>query len=32
LQDLEFRTIQHQLLVMVFWLVALTGLLYILVK
>ncbi|GJL77422.1 MAG: NADH:ubiquinone oxidoreductase subunit L [Nitrospinaceae bacterium] len=31
LQEMESRTIQHQLLVMVFWLVAMTGLLYILV-
>jgi NADH-quinone oxidoreductase subunit L len=30
-QELESRAIQHQLLVMIFWLVALTGLLYILV-
>jgi NADH-quinone oxidoreductase subunit L len=28
LQELESRTIQHQLLVMIFWLVAFTGLLY----
>jgi NADH-quinone oxidoreductase subunit L len=32
LQGMESRTIQHQLLVMVFWLGAMTGLLYILVK
>ncbi len=31
LQEIESRTIQHQLLVMIFWLVAMTGLLYILV-
>ena len=31
LQIMESRTIQHQLLVMIFWLVAMTGLLYILV-
>jgi NADH-quinone oxidoreductase subunit L len=31
LQEMESRTIQHQLLVMIFWLVAMTGLLYILV-
>jgi NADH-quinone oxidoreductase subunit L len=31
LQELESRTIQHQLLVMIFWLVALTGLLYFLI-
>ena len=31
LQEMESRTIQHQLLVMVFWLVAMTGLLYVLV-
>ncbi len=31
LQEREFRTTQHQLLVMIFWLVAMTGLLYILV-
>lgn len=31
LQVMESRTIQHQLLVMIFWLVAMTGLLYILV-
>ena len=30
-QGKEFRTLQHQLLVMIFWLVALTGLLYILI-
>jgi NADH:ubiquinone oxidoreductase subunit 5 (subunit L)/multisubunit Na+/H+ antiporter MnhA subunit len=30
-QELESRAIQHQLLVMIFWLVAMTGLLYILV-
>ena len=30
-QKMEFRTIQHQLLVMIFWLGAMTGLLYILV-
>jgi NADH-quinone oxidoreductase subunit L len=28
LQEMESRTIQHQILVMVFWLVAMTGLLY----
>jgi NADH-quinone oxidoreductase subunit L len=28
LQEVESRTIQHQLLVMIFWLVAMTGLLY----
>ncbi len=32
LQELESRTIQHQLLVMIFWLVAMTGLLYTLIK
>jgi NADH-quinone oxidoreductase subunit L len=31
LQEMESRTIQHQLLVMIFWLVAMIGLLYILV-
>jgi hypothetical protein len=31
LQEMESRTIQHQLLVMLFWLVAMTGLLYFLV-
>ncbi len=31
LQEIESRTIQHQILVMLFWLVAMTGLLYILV-
>jgi len=31
LQEVESRTIHHQLLVMIFWLVAMTGLLYILV-
>ncbi|QPJ62465.1 MAG: NADH-quinone oxidoreductase subunit L [Candidatus Nitronauta litoralis] len=31
LQEMESRTIQHQLLVMIFWLVAMTGLLYFLV-
>ncbi|HIK58081.1 MAG TPA: NADH-quinone oxidoreductase subunit L, partial [Nitrospinaceae bacterium] len=31
LQEMESRTIQHQILVMVFWLGAMTGLLYILV-
>ena len=31
LQEMESRTIQHQILVMVFWLVAMTGLLYFLV-
>jgi NADH-quinone oxidoreductase subunit L len=31
LQKIEFRTTQHQLLVMIFWLGAMTGLLYILV-
>ncbi|MGV7221510.1 MAG: NADH-quinone oxidoreductase subunit L [Nitrospinales bacterium] len=31
LQEMESRTIQHQLLVMIFWLVAITGLIYILV-
>ncbi len=31
LQEIESRTIQHQLLVMIFWLVAMTGLLYVLV-
>ncbi|MGK0178676.1 MAG: NADH-quinone oxidoreductase subunit L [Nitrospinales bacterium] len=31
LQEIESRTIQHQLLVMIFWLVAMTGLLYIVV-
>jgi len=31
LQEVESRTIQHQLLVMVFWLVLATGLLYILI-
>ena len=31
LQEIESRTIQHQLLVMIFWLVAMTGLLYFLV-
>jgi NADH:ubiquinone oxidoreductase subunit 5 (subunit L)/multisubunit Na+/H+ antiporter MnhA subunit len=31
LQEMESRTIQHQLLVMIFWLVVMTGLLYILV-
>jgi len=31
LQEMESRTIQHQLLVMIFWLGAMTGLLYILV-
>ncbi len=31
LQDMESRTIKHQLLVMIFWLVAMTALLYILV-
>ena len=31
LQKMEFRTTQHQLLVMIFWLGAMTGLLYILV-
>ena len=31
LQEIESRTIQHQLLVMIFWLVAMTGLLYIMV-
>ena len=30
-QKMEFRTTQHQLLVMIFWLGAMTGLLYILV-
>ncbi len=30
-QGKEFHTLQHQLLVMIFWLVALTGLLYILI-
>ena len=30
LQEMESRTIQHQILVMIFWLVAMTGLLYIL--
>jgi NADH:ubiquinone oxidoreductase subunit 5 (subunit L)/multisubunit Na+/H+ antiporter MnhA subunit len=29
LQEMESRTIKHQLLVMIFWLVAMTGLLYI---
>ena len=32
LQEMESRTIQHQILVMVFWLVAITSLLYILVQ
>jgi NADH-quinone oxidoreductase subunit L len=31
LQEMESRTIQHQLLVMIFWLVVMTGLLYIFV-
>ncbi len=31
LQEIESRTIQHQLLVMIFWLVAMTGLLYFLI-
>ena len=31
LQEMESRTIKHQLLVMIFWLVAMTGLLYIMV-
>ena len=31
LQEMETHTIQHQLLVMIFWLVAMTGLLYFLV-
>ncbi len=31
LREMESRTIQHQLLVMIFWLVAMTGLLYFLV-
>ena len=31
LQEMESRTIKHQLLVMIFWLVAMTGLLYFLV-
>ena len=31
LQEIESRTIQHQLLVMLFWLVAMTGLFYILI-
>jgi NADH:ubiquinone oxidoreductase subunit 5 (subunit L)/multisubunit Na+/H+ antiporter MnhA subunit len=31
LQKIEFRTTQHQLLVMIFWLGGMTGLLYILV-
>jgi len=31
LQEMESRTIQHQLLVMIFWLVAMTGLLYFLI-
>jgi hypothetical protein len=31
LQKMEFRTTQHHLLVMIFWLGAMTGLLYILV-
>jgi NADH-quinone oxidoreductase subunit L len=31
LQEIDSRAIQHQLLVMIFWLVAMTGLLYILV-
>jgi len=31
LKEIESRTIQHQLLVMIFWLVAMTGLLYIMV-
>ena len=30
-QGKKFHTLQHQLLVMIFWLVALTGLLYVLV-
>jgi len=30
LQEMESRTIQHQILVMIFWLVAMIGLLYIL--
>jgi NADH-quinone oxidoreductase subunit L len=32
LQEIESRTIQHQLLVMIFWLVAMTGLLYIMIE
>ncbi len=32
MQEMESRTIQHQILVMIFWLVAMTGLLYILVQ
>jgi NADH-quinone oxidoreductase subunit L len=32
LQEMESRTIQHQILVMVFWLVAMIGLLYFLVQ
>lgn len=32
LQEMESRTIQHQILVMMFWLGAMTGLLYIMVK
>jgi len=31
LQEMESRTIRHQLLVMIFWLVAMTGLLYFLI-
>ena len=31
LQEIEARTIQHQLLVMIFWLVMMTGLLYVMV-
>jgi len=31
LEKMEFRTTQHQLLVMIFWLGAMTGLFYILV-
>ena len=32
LQEMESHTIQHQILVMVFWLGAMTGLLYFLVQ
>ena len=32
LQEMESRTIQHQILVMMFWLGVMTGLLYIMVK
>jgi len=31
LQEMEARTIKHQILVMIFWLVAMTSLLYFLV-